>query len=75
MLRSNEGQNVWRCTGDENYVFCWRWVPMSNVWSHEKTHTRCLDEPSENLRGSITDAFGDASGNIRGLIGATSANS
>ena len=27
-------------------VFWWRWVPMSNVWSHEETHTRCIDEPS-----------------------------
>ena len=26
-------------------------VPMSNVWSHEETHPRCIDEPSE----SITD--------------------
>ena len=53
-------------------------MPMSNVWSHEKTHTRCIDELSGNLRGSFTmhrRIFGDASGNIRGFIGATSANS
>ena len=46
-----------------------RWVPMSNVWSHEKTLTRCIDEPSEKHQR----IFGDASGNIRGLFGATSA--
>ena len=76
MLRSHEGQNVWRCTADENYVFWWRWVPMSNVWSHEKTHTRCLYEPSGNLRGSITDAspiirryIGEYSGINRRYIG------
>ena len=38
------GPNVWRCTGDEKDVFWWR------------THTRCIDEPLSNLRGSITDA-------------------
>ena len=65
MLRSHEGQNVWRWTGDENYVFWWRWVPIANVWSHEKTHSRCIDKPLGNLRGSITDA----APNIRRCIG------
>ena len=65
-------------SGDEKDVFWWRWVPMPNVWSHEKTHTRCIDK----LRETFGEAspmhrriFGDASGNIRGLIGARSASS
>ena len=53
----NEGQNVWRCrpAGDEKDVFWWRWVPMSNVWSHEKTHTRCIDEPSGKYHRCIAE--------------------
>ena len=46
MLRSHEGQHVWRCTGEEKNVFWWRWVPMSSVWSHETTHTPCINETS-----------------------------
>ena len=71
MLRSHLGQNFWRCTGDKNYVFWLRWVPMSNVWSHEKTHTRCLGEPS----GKHHRCIADYSAMHRGLIGATSASS
>ena len=65
MPGSHEGQNVGRCTSDEKDVFWWRWVPMSNVWSHEKTHTRFIDEPSANIWRSITDASPD----IRRCIG------
>ena len=44
MLWSQESQNVWLCNGDEKDVFWWRSVVISNVWSHEKIHTRCIDE-------------------------------
>ena len=46
------------------------------TWSHEKIHMRYLDEPSGNLRGSITDAspiiwrcIGEYSGTNRRYIG------
>ena len=48
-------QNIWRCTGDDKDVLCVRWVPMSNVWAHEKTLTQCTDVLRNILR-SITDA-------------------
>ena len=69
MLRSHEGQNVWRCTGDENYVLWWRWVPMSNVWSHRKTPTRCIDEPS----GKHHRCIAEYSARHRGIFGDCSA--
>ena len=49
---------------------------MSNVWSLEKTHTRCIDEPLGKYYRHFADrVYGDASGKIRGLFGATSSNS
>ena len=79
MLQSHEGQNVWRCTGDEKDVFWWRSVPMSNVSSYEKTHTR---DALTNLREIFWEVsptfrriFGDAWGEILGITCARSAYS
>ena len=36
-------------------VFWWWSVPISNVWSHEKTHTRCIDKPWRIIPRSIAE--------------------
>ena len=69
MLRSHEGQNIWQCTGDEKDVFWWRWVPMLNVWSHEKNshamYCRTFGEPSEKYHRCIAEY----SAMHRGIVG------
>ena len=42
-------------SGDAKDVFYWRWVLMSNVWSHEKTNTRFISEPAGNYHRRIAE--------------------
>ena len=68
MLQSHEGQNIWRCTGDEKITCSGGDGCRCRTCGPTRKLTR---DVLTNLQGT----FGVSSGNIRGLIGATSANS